>query len=518
MNEEIVLEEKQKSLKLPNPIIKIRNISKAFSNVEVLKDLNLEVFEGEIHAIVGENGAGKSTLMKIISGEYHPTSGNLIVSGKERRFYSPSEAFREGIVIIHQEFSLVPQLTAYENVFLGRWGNHTLSIVNKNKLKAETNKIFRKLGIDHISTNTKVSNLSIGDKQLVEIAKALSVSPKILIMDEPTAALSLDETKSLFEVLRNLKKQGVTILFISHRLEEIFEIADRVTVLRNGELVSTSSVSDTTMDELVAMMVGRELENRFPEKPSIELGKTILKVENITSEPFFRNISFEVKKGEILGIAGLVGCGSTQLGEALFGLKKVEGNVLFEGEKLRIKKPVHAIRNGILFVPGDRHTIGLILKRSVRENHALPNFDMFSSFGFMNLKKEKESTLSIAKKLNTKITGISQKIENLSGGNQQKVVFGKWLVRSPKLLILDEPTRGIDVGTKYEIYKLIYELASKGVAIIIISSEMDEVMNLSDKILVMSEGRITGELSPQDATQEKILLLAVQGKEKSENE
>lgn len=496
-------------------ILKIARIGKSFSGVKVLKNISLEIYKGEIHAIVGENGAGKSTLMKIISGEYSPTFGELFVDNVKRKIYSPTEALKEGIMIVHQEFSLVPQLSVYENIFLGRWkvNNKNIPIIKKSILKSQTKEIFKKLGINHIPPDAKVSSLSIGDKQIVEIAKALSVNPRILILDEPTAALSLDETKALFKVLKNLKKHEITILYISHRLEEIFEIADRVTVLRNGELVFSSNISNVGLNDLISQMVGRSLNNRYPEKTSKEIGKVILKVENLSSQ-FFKRVSFEVSEGEILGITGLIGSGSSQLAETIFGLRKFfEGSINYYNQKFMPKNPKKSIDKGIYYVPGDRHLLGLVLKRSMRENHALPNLNIFSKFGILNNKKEKNSATKIVKELNIKIKNLNQKVENLSGGNQQKVVIGKWLIRSPKLLILDEPTRGIDVGAKYEIYKLINELSKNNVAIILVSSNMEEVINLCDRVIVMSEGRISGEINPKFSTKEEILSLAVKGKE-----
>ncbi len=497
-------------------ILEVKGIHKSFAGVEVLRDINLKIEKGEIHAIVGENGAGKSTLMKIIAGEYEPSQGKIFVNGKEKSFSLPLDAIRNGISLIHQEFSLVPQLTVYENIFLGREPTKKTAffkIVNRSKMIKNSREVLEKLGASHIDPQSKIRDLSVADKQLVEIAKALSFNSQILIMDEPTAALTLKETHTLFVILKRLKENGVTILFISHRLEEIFEIADRVSVLRNGELIATENISSVSMEEIVRMMVGRSMKNRFPPKIEHEIGKEILKVENVTSEPFFRNVSFELRKGEILGIAGLVGCGSSQLGEALFGLREMNGNMYLNGTKIKIEDPSDAIAHRIFLVPEDRHTLGLVLQRDVKENHSLPNLDFLSKFGFIKKREERKSVMATVEYLNTKITSINQRVENLSGGNQQKVVLGKWLARSPKILILDEPTRGIDVGSKYEIYKFIYDQARKGVSIIVISSEMEEIINLSDRILVMSEGRITGELSPQEATQEKILALAVRGKE-----
>ncbi len=497
------------------PIIDIENVCKSFSNVEVLKNINLKIEKGEIHAIVGENGAGKSTLMKIIAGEHVATSGRLSVRGIERHFSSPLDAIESGIALIHQEFSLVPQLTVYENIFLGREISKKflgVDFIDKNSMEKEAKKILEKFGISNIPIDSKIRDMNVADKQLTEIAKALSTNSEVLIMDEPTAALSLRETEMLFSILKNLKNQGVTIIFISHRLEEIFEIADTVTVMRNGEVVATKQINDVSMDEIVSMMVGRSLKNRFPEKIQHEIKDILLDVKDLFSDSF-KNINFKLRKGEILGIAGLVGCGNTQLGEALFGLRKFEGSLFLAGKKVKISEPVDAINNGIFLVPEDRHDLGLVLQLSVKENHSLPNLDFLSKRGFVLGKEEKKSVNFSVNYLNTKISSIRQRVDNLSGGNQQKVVLGKWLARSPKILILDEPTRGIDIGAKYEIYKFMYDQVSRGVSIILISSELAEIQNLSDRILVMSEGKITGELDPKNSTQENILRLAVKGKE-----
>ncbi|HEU24241.1 MAG: D-xylose ABC transporter ATP-binding protein [Mesoaciditoga sp.] len=496
-------------------ILRVENIKKSFSGVSVLKNINLSIKSGELHAIVGENGAGKSTLMKIIAGELEPDSGKIYLNGKEVQFHSPLDAINSGIALIHQEFSLVPQLTVYENIFLGREISKSflgIDFIDRKAMKKEAQNVLKTFGIENIPVNSKIKDLSVANKQLTEIAKALSTNSKILIMDEPTAALTLRETEKLFSILTNLKSNGVTIIFISHRLEEIFQIADSVTILRNGELIATKQINEVSMEEIVSMMIGKSMSNRFPPKPSKKIGDKFFEVRNISSDAF-KGINFSLRRGEILGIAGLVGCGNTQVGESIYGLRKFDGEIYFEGKKINISKPTDAIENGIFLVPEDRHDLGLVLQLSVKENHSLPNLDLFSKLGFVSTSTEKKSVKDTIAYLNTKVSSINQIVENLSGGNQQKVVLGKWLVRSPKVLILDEPTRGIDVGAKFEIYKFIYEQSSKGVGIILISSELAEVLNLSDRILVMSEGRITGELDPQNATQEDILRLAVKGKE-----
>lgn len=497
-------------------ILEIINIGKTFSSVEVLKNINLKIHRNEIHAIVGENGAGKSTLMKIIYGEYSPTEGTLIINGEKRNHYSPSEALHEGIVMVHQESSLVPTLSVYENIFLGRWNSSKTNknyLVTKKELISLTREILRKMGVYHISPEARVSTLGIGDKQIVEIAKSLSFNPKILILDEPTAALSIEETNILFSILKTLKENGVTILYISHRLEEIFQIAERVTVLRNGEIVYNDFVHKINVNELISKMIGREITNKYPEKINKTYGKIVLKVEDLTS-PYFNKITFEIHEGEILGMSGLMGCGSTQVGESLFGLRKINsGNIYYYGERFFSKNPSICIKHGIFYVPADRHSLGLVLKRSVKENYTLPNLDFFAKHGILKINKEKQDCYRTINQLNIKISNLNQKVENLSGGNQQKLVIGKWIVRQPKLLIMDEPTRGVDVGAKYEIYKKIYELSSKGIAILLISTDIDEIHNLCDRILVMSEGRITGTLYPENSSKEEILALAVKGKE-----
>ncbi len=497
-------------------ILRINDICKSFSGVTVLKNINFSMQKGELHAIVGENGAGKSTLMKIIAGELEPDGGKIYLNGAEVKFHSPIDAIHAGISLIHQEFSLVPQLTVYENIFLGREISKKflkIDFIDRKAMKKSALEVLKTFGILNIPIDSKVRSLSVADKQLTEIAKALSTNSSILIMDEPTAALTLRETELLFSILKNLKAQGVTIIFISHRLEEIFEIADVVTVLRNGELVGTRKIDEITMEEVVSMMVGRSMKSRFPEKPIREISnEKMLEVKNLSSDAF-KNVNFILRKGEILGIAGLVGCGNMQIGESVFGLRDFKGEIYLEDKHVDISKPTDAIKAGIFLVPEDRHDLGLVLQRSVKENHALPNLDLFSEFGFISQKKEKQSVRASISYLNTKVSSINQRVDNLSGGNQQKVVLGKWLVRSPKILILDEPTRGIDIGAKYEIYKFMYDQALKGVSIIFISSELAEVLSLSDRILVMSEGRITGELDPKNASQEDILKFAVKGKE-----
>ncbi len=498
-------------------VLEIQDITKEFFGVKVLKSINLRVFKGEIHAIVGENGAGKSTLMKIIAGEYRPEGGKVLIDGKEIKQFSPRVAQGEGIALVHQEFNLVPQMTVYENIFLGRWSDRALSLVERKTLMNKAASLLEKLGAHHIPVNTRLSSLSLGDRQIVEIARALSTDPKILILDEPTAALSLEETKMLFNVIRNLRNHGVTCLYISHRLEEIFEIADRITILRDGEIVFTGSVTEITLNEVIGFMVGRGLKNRYPPKPERKTGETVLQVKNLVALPYFKDISFQIKKGEILGITGLLACGNTQVGEVLFGLRKpTAGEIYFEGENITklLKNPYVAIHHGIFYMPGDRHQLGLVLRRSVKENFSLPNLKDFSSFGVLNKRKEKTVVAAYAEKLNVKFSGLEQRVETLSGGNQQKVVMGKWLIRQHvKLFIFDEPTRGIDVGARYEIYKLIYEISSQGVTVIVISSDMDEVLNVSDRVLVMSEGKITGEVDPSRSSKEEILFLAVKKKE-----
>lgn len=493
-----------------NPMLKMVNISKAFPGVKALEKVNLAAYGGEVTALMGENGAGKSTLMKILSGVYSKDEGEIFVEGQEANIKGIKEAEALGVTIIHQELSVLPNLTIGENIFLG---NEKFSSVTRRinkKLLEERSKLFlEQIGCD-LDPNTLVSDISVGEKQMVEIAKALTKNSKVIIMDEPTTALTDKETRSLFKVIENLKDKGLAIIYISHRMEEIFEICDRVTVLRDGKFVGEEVLKDIDNDKLIAMMVGRNIEEQFPylrKEPS----DVLLEVKNITFKNRVKDASFKVRQGEILGVAGLMGSGRTELAKTIFGaFKKESGEIFINGKAVNINSPKDAIDNGLCYLSEDRKKEGLILGMSVADNMTLSNLKKYEQKSKMiNKTEELKDVKFYIGKLKIKTPSEKQLIKNLSGGNQQKVILAKWLLLSPQILIIDEPTRGIDVGAKKEIYELLNELKAAGKAIIMISSDMPEVLGISDRIMVMSEGRISGELSREEANQEEIMKLAV---------
>lgn len=492
-------------------LLEMKGIHKSFPGVKVLEDVQFSLQAGELHALMGENGAGKSTLMKILGGIYSKDSGETSVKGELYEIDSTKKATALGISIIHQELNLIPYLTVMENMFLGREFTYgRTKFVNWRKMREETAKYLSLLNIT-IDPGTIVEELSVGQQQMIEIAKALSTHAQILVLDEPTAALTDREIAALFEVIDSLKKQGVGMIYISHRMEEIFQISDRITVLRDGKYIGTKHTKETSMEELVRMMVGRDIHDRFP-KVSIPIGAERLRVEGLSVSNKLHNISFSVRSGEILGIAGLMGAGRTELAKTLFGVDSIhQGKILVDGKETKIKRPLDAIQAGIAFVTEDRKQEGLILSLTIRENLSLPNLSKLSSAGFMNKAEEGKLSADSIAKLQIKTPHAEQVVGALSGGNQQKVVIGKWLATNPKILILDEPTRGVDIGAKKEIYDLMNQLAAQGVAIIMISSELPEVLGMSDRILVMHEGRITAELAQHEATQENIMHAATGG-------
>jgi len=500
-------------------ILEIDNVTKEFPGVVALKDVSFNVKRGEIHGICGENGAGKSTLMKILSGVYpHDTyTGTILFNGEEIRFEKGAirQAIEHGISIVYQELALNHFATVGANIYLGREPVRFGDFINWNKLYRSTKELLATYKLD-IPFAEIVGNLGVGKQQMVEIAKALSEKAQVLILDEPTSALNEYEVDTLHAILRTLKENGVTCLYISHKLEEFFQITDTVTVFRDGQHVATVPTRETDTDKLIAMMVGREMTERFPSR-SVEIGETVLEVKDYKvqstehmNKMLIRDVSFDLRKGEILGIAGLMGSGRTELVTSLFGElgKKVAGTITLNGRDIEIRSARDALNHSIGLVPEDRKTLGLILEQSVLKNIALPNMDKFS--GFMRIDKNKELAESrkFAKSLRIKAPNLLVPVEKLSGGNQQKVVISKWLMTQPDILILDDPTRGIDVGAKYEIYKLMNDLVERGVSIIMISSELEEVLGMSDRIMVMCEGRSTGILPVHEATQEKIMALA----------
>ncbi|GED32899.1 sugar ABC transporter ATP-binding protein [Brevibacillus centrosporus] len=492
-------------------LLEMKGINKSFPGVKVLSDVQLNLKSGELVALMGENGAGKSTLMKILGGIYERDAGTIIVKGETQEKMTPDIASSRGIAIIHQEMNLIPHLSVMENIFLGREYTYGKSgIVNWRKMRQETKRWLDQLAIK-LDPDTLVGDLSVGQQQMIEIAKALSMQADILVLDEPTAALTNREIDALFDMIASLKEKGVGMIYISHRMEEIFQVSDRITVLRDGQYVGTVETAETNLDELVKMMVGREITDRFP-KVEVQLGGERLRVENLNVKDKLSNISFSIKSGEIVGVAGLMGAGRTEMAKALFGLEKVrEGQILVDGKPVRVTRPIDAISAGIALVTEDRKEEGLVLSLSVRENISLPNLQKVSSLGVMKPRDEQVLSNDAIQRLFIKTAGGEQIVGSLSGGNQQKVVIGKWLAKKPKILILDEPTRGVDIGAKKEIYDIMNRLAQDGVAILMISSELPEVLGMSDRVLVMHEGRITGEFTREEATQEMIMRAATGG-------
>lgn len=491
---------------MKTPILKMTNIIKEFPGVKALDGVNLELYEGKVKALMGENGAGKSTLMKILSGVYKKDGGQIFYNGVEEDIKGPKDATKKGIAIIHQELNLIKDLSIGENIFLGREFKKGFR-VDFNKLHEEGDKLLKKLNVNR-SSRDLVEKLSLGEQQMVEIAKALSLDAKIIIMDEPTDALTETETQSLFKVIEELKSEGKAIVYTSHRLKEIFEVCDYITVLRDGKYVGTEDLANLDEDKMIEMMVGRKLTDQFP-RVEITPGKTILKVENLNNE-YVSNINFEVRAGEVVGIAGLMGAGRSVLAKTIYGHFC---GLILNGKELNHKSAQEGLLHRIAYVSEDRKGDGLLVDLSVRENMTLSSLNRISKGLIIDKKHENERVDSYIERINIKTPSKEQLIRNLSGGNQQKVAIAKALMIHPEVLILDEPTRGVDVGAKKEIYDLINEFKSQGKAVIMISSEMPEILGLSDRILVLSQGRVTGEFDIKDASQEAILKCAVETKE-----
>jgi rhamnose transport system ATP-binding protein len=490
-------------------ILELKKISKSFSGVEVLHKVSFSLRPGEVHALLGENGAGKSTLMKIITGVHHPDGGEILLNGVPVHFGDTRESQQAGIAAIYQELSLFPDLDVAENIFIGRQPVTLGGRIDWRKLYAEADKLLASLGV-HLELKQKARNLSIAQQQMVEIARAFSINARVLIMDEPTSSLTLKEAADLFRLVRRLKDDGAAIIFISHRLEELFELSDRVTVLRDGAYVDTRPVKDVTRDDLIRMMVGRTITEMFP-KQDVQAGKVILKVDHLTRDGVFRDISFELRQGEILGMAGLIGAGRTNVARALFGVEPpTSGKIQLDGREIRITSPQQAIGLGLAYVPEDRQLHGLIPPMNITTNIGLPMLQVYSRRGWLRDKVERSAAFNAARQMEVRANNIWQNARELSGGNQQKVVLAKWLSTKPRILILDEPTRGIDVGTKAAVHALMSKLASEGLAILMISSELPEVLGMSDRIIVMHEGYMTGHFTRVEATQEKIISAATQ--------
>ena len=493
-------------------LVLMEGIEKSFPGVHALSQASFELRAGEVHALVGENGAGKSTLMKVLAGVYSKDAGRILVKGKEVEIPNPRAAQQLGISMIHQELNLMPHLTVAQNIFIGREPRSGVRFVLDDKATNEqAQQLFDMMRLK-LDPRTKVADLTVAKQQMVEIAKALSFNSAVLIMDEPTAALTDTEIDELFRIVRELRDKGVGVVHISHRLEELKQISDRITVMRDGHYIDTVATQDATIDRIISMMVGRVIYESTPELPEVPSQEVVLEVKNLNRGNAIKDVSFALKKGEILGFAGLVGAGRTEVARAIFGADPIDsGEVYVEGKKVHIRNPGDAVRHGIGYLSEDRKRYGLALKMDVESNVVLAAFEKFlGALGWVNNSKTRATAKQFVEKLRIRTPGLQQKVKNLSGGNQQKVVIGKWLTADTNILIFDEPTRGIDVGAKSEIYRLLNDLAQQGKSIIMISSELPEILRMSHRVIVMCEGRITGELEIADATQEKIMKYATQ--------
>ena len=489
-------------------VLQMKGVKKYFPGVKALDGVDFELKKGEIHALLGENGAGKSTLIKILTGIYSMTEGSIHIKGEEVHMKSVKDARENRIAAIHQEICLVPYISVARNIYLGRELRNKLGLMDDKTMEAETQKLLDRLGMD-IDASKEVRQYSIAQQQLIEIAKALALDAEILLMDEPTSSLTEKEVTNLFETIRRLKDNGTSIIYISHRMEELFELSDRVTVLRDGQYIGTYVTQETTREELVAAMVGRQL-TEFYVKDSVPQDEVYLEVKNLSRNGVFQDVSFTLRKGEILGVSGMVGAGRSEVARAIVGIDaKNGGEVLLEGKSLNIQKPIDAINAGIVLIPENRKEEGLVLENSVRFNTTLAVLKQFIRGIFWNRKKEEEIVDGHINSLKIRTPHQEQLILNLSGGNQQKVVIAKWLATEPKVLIMDEPTRGVDVGAKAEIYTIMNSLAKQGISIIMISSDLPEIINMSDRVLVMREGKLAGILDKDEIGQEQIMRYAV---------
>lgn len=485
-------------------LVRMEHITKTFPGVKALDDVRFVLHEGEVMALLGENGAGKSTLMKILSGVYTRDSGRLVIDGKEYGNLTPKSGMEAGVAIIHQELNMCKDLTVAENMFLGRERCGRL-LLKTSEMEKEAQKYLDELGVD-ISPRTQVGGLPVSKQQMIEIAKALSVHAKILIMDEPTSALTSKEVEDLFHIVLQLREHGCGIVYISHRLEELKYITDSVTIMRDGKYITEGKFTDFTMDQIITQMVGHEVKEQYPHV-NCKVGRTIFEVRDLNAGPLTRNVSFKLREGEIVGMVGLMGAGRTETTRAIFGADpKTGGEMYLDGKKISINCPLDAIRQGVVLVPEDRKKDGLCTKLSIRQNLALSNLDLISNrAGVISKKKEDELCSRVVRDLQIKTAGVEVNAETLSGGNQQKIVIGKWLARDSRVVIFDEPTRGIDIGAKVEIYRLMNRLKQQGIGVLFISSEMPELLGMADRILVMCDGRITGELDAAEANQAEIL-------------
>ena len=488
------------------PVLEMKGISKRFAGIQALDNVDFNAYAGQINILIGENGAGKSTLMRILAGAHTADEGAVLINGVEKKITTPAEAINEEIVMIYQELNLIYEMTVTENMYLG----HELlkgGMIDKRAQQENVKKLLRELDFD-IDPAAKIEELSAAKRQMVEIAKAIHLNAKVIIMDEPTSSLADNEVQVLFRVMRQLKEQGVCIIFISHRMDEIFEVGDRITILRDGKLVGEWFVKDLTREDVISHMVGRQVTALF-DKEVVPIGKNVLEVKNLSKFGLFENVSFNVRAGEILGFAGLMGAGRSEVMKSVFGdIPCDEGEIVLDGEVVKIKNPADAMRLGIGFVPEDRKNLGLNMLDTVGNNLTLTILKEYAKNGFIRFAELKSKGTEMVNKLRIKVSGLEQPVATLSGGNQQKVVIGKWLQRKAKVMILDEPTRGVDVGAKAEIHRLIVEMAKSGVAVIIVSSELPEVLGMVDRVVVMCEGRVSGELTREEMSQEAIMSLA----------
>ncbi|MEG1964309.1 MAG: sugar ABC transporter ATP-binding protein [Clostridia bacterium] len=493
------------------PYLQMKNIHKRFSGVYALKGVNFDLYRGEIHALMGENGAGKSTLMKVLTGIYIADEGEIIFEGNAINISNINDTQALGINIIHQELNMMNHLTVAQNIFIGREPLSAKFWINDKKMVTEAKKLFDNLGIN-INPNELLGNLTVGKQQMVEIAKAVSFNSELLILDEPTAALTQTEIDELFKIMFDLKEKGIGMIYISHRMDEILKIADRVTVMRDGEYVGTLNSKDTTKAKIINMMVGRVIYEEPKNKSNVaQDAKVVLEVKNLRNGNLIKDVSFKLKKGEILGFAGLMGAGRTEVARAIFGADKFEsGEIFLNGEKINIKSPYDAVSHGIAYLSEDRKRYGLLLDKSVAFNSSLSSIPRYAKFGFIDDSLIKKDAKEFNEKLKTKTPNLEEKLRNLSGGNQQKVILAKWLISDSEILIIDEPTRGIDIGAKSEIYTLMNELVKQGKSIIMISSELVEIQRMSDRVIVMCEGRITAELDIKEASQEVMMKYATE--------
>jgi rhamnose transport system ATP-binding protein len=491
----------------PAPAVALRGVSKSFGSTRALSDVSLDLFAGEAHGLAGENGAGKSTLVKILSGVYRPDAGRLLLDGQPVSFTGPGAARDAGVAVIYQEPTLFPDLSVAENIFMGRQPRAGLGRIDRRAMHAETARLFQRLGVA-LDPAAPARGLSIADQQMVEIAKALSLHARVLIMDEPTAALTPDEVKRLFAVAEALRRDGAAVLFISHRLEEVFALCQRVTTLRDGQLIASEPVADLTPDDLIRRMVGRALDTLYP-KADAPIGEVALRVDRLTREGVFTDVSFEVRRGELVALAGLIGAGRTEVARAIFGVDRWDaGSVTLAGTPLPPGSPTRAMAAGVALVPEDRRAQGLVMDLSIERNLGLTQLRTLHRGGLMNRRRERSRAADWALRLQLRYRRLSDAVGLLSGGNQQKVVLAKWLATQPAVLIVDEPTRGIDVGTKAEVHRLLSELASRGLAVLMISSDLPEVLGMADRVLVMREGRLVAEIARADATEESVMAAA----------